>query len=61
MEQKKPGIPLVALIIFFVLIIGIIVTCLIIISTKPSDGEPQRKLYGNLRRNKKHTSGFTCK
>ena len=47
MEQKKPGIPLVALIIFFVLIIGIIVTCLIIISTKPSDGEPQRKLYGN--------------
>ena len=47
MEQKKPGIPLVALIIFFVLIIGIIVTCLIIISTKRSDGEPQRKLYGN--------------
>lgn len=34
MEQKKPGIPLVALIIFFALIISIIITCLIILSTR---------------------------
>lgn len=51
MEQKKPGIPLVALIIFFVLIIGIIVTCLIILSTNSSDSGPQRNLYGNATSN----------
>lgn len=37
MEQKKPGIPLVALIIFFALIIGIIITCLIILSTRKTE------------------------
>lgn len=52
MEQKKPGIPLVALIIFFVLIIGIIVTCLIILSTNSSSDVPQRNLYGNTNTNK---------
>ena len=51
MEQKKPGIPLVALIIFFVLIIGIIVTCLIILSTNSSSDVPQRNLYGNTNTN----------
>lgn len=45
MEQKKAGIPLVALIIFFALIVGIIITCLIILSTrKPSDNGGQLKL-----------------
>ncbi|MCI8965528.1 MAG: hypothetical protein HFJ43_04170 [Clostridia bacterium] len=45
MEQKKAGIPLVALIIFFALIIGIILTCLIILSTrKSSDKGGQIKL-----------------
>lgn len=45
MEQKKAGIPLVALIIFFALIVGIIITCLIILSTrKPSEGGGQLKL-----------------
>ena len=45
MEQKKPGIPLVALIIFFVLIIGIIVTCLIILSSRPSESGNSIRLY----------------
>lgn len=47
MEQKKPGIPLVALIIFFVLIIGVIVTCLIILSSKPTEEENNLKLASN--------------
>lgn len=42
MEPKKAGIPLVALIIFFALIIGIIVTCLIILSTKKTSNDTQK-------------------
>ena len=42
MEQKKAGIPLVALIIFFALIVGIIITCLIILSTKKTSNDSQK-------------------
>jgi len=48
MEQKKAGIPLIALVIFFALIVGIIATCLIILSTnKTSNDTKQIQLSSN--------------
>ncbi len=48
MEKRKPGIPLIAMIIFFALIIGIIITCIIILSSQSGNGSNENiKLSSN--------------